>query len=80
MLVFLLSVTVVGLVYFLVKEFKINCKLRAKSPRAEPEKPAQKGSVVASLQLAISLLEEDLYYAMGFRNLFISVVNYNDII
>jgi len=52
LLVLLLSVTVAGLVYFLMKEFKINCKLRAKSPRAQPEKPAQQRSVVA---LAFSL-------------------------
>jgi len=76
MLVLLLSVTVAGLVYFLMKEFKINCKLRAKSPRAQPVKPAQQRSVVA---LAISLPEEDLYHAVGLSDLFPSVVNSNGI-
>lgn len=73
LLVLLLSATVV---YFLMKEFKIKCKLRAKSPRAQPEKPAQQRSVVA---LAISLPEEDLCHAVGLSDLFPSVVNYNDI-
>ena len=76
LLVLLLSVTVAGLVYFLMKEFKINCRIRVKSPRAQPEKPAQQRSVVA---LAISLPEEDLYHAVGLSDLFPSVVNYNDI-
>ena len=38
LVILLVSVTVAGLVYFLMKEFKINCKLRVKSPSAQPEK------------------------------------------
>ena len=38
LVILLVSVTIAGLVYFLMKEFKINCKLRVKSPSAQPEK------------------------------------------